>query len=217
MRLNSPDNWEGVSLITHTPTRSSTPAIHPLASDVETKLIRADSCFQTALRLRESGFNPDVVLAHPGWGESLFIKEVWPNCRLAVYSEFFYNNKGNDVGFDPEFLNNDPSNNCRISIKNFSSIYHFDLADAAISPTSWQASTYPSFFQKKISVIHDGIRTDIAKPDPNASLVLNGDLRISCEDQIITFVNRNLNPTAVIIYLCECCQLYYNVILMHVY
>ena len=194
MRLNSPDNWEGVSLITHTPTRSSTPAIHPLASDVETKLIRADSCFQTALRLRESGFNPDVVLAHPGWGESLFIKEVWPNCRLAVYSEFFYNNKGNDVGFDPEFLNNDPSNNCRISIKNFSSIYHFDLADAAISPTSWQASTYPSFFQKKISVIHDGIRTDIAKPDPNASLVLNGDLRISCEDQIITFVNRNLEP-----------------------
>ena len=45
-----------------------------------------------------------MIVAHPGWGESLFLKEVWPEAKLKLYCEFFYHARGADVGFDPEFL-----------------------------------------------------------------------------------------------------------------
>ena len=38
-------------------------------------------------------------------------------------------------------------------------------ADAAQSPTHWQAGSFPSYLRHKISVIHDGIDTDNVKPD----------------------------------------------------
>ncbi|WP_366143360.1 hypothetical protein [Azospirillum sp.] len=30
------------------------------------------------LVLRQRGFLPDVICAHPGWGEALFLKDVFP-------------------------------------------------------------------------------------------------------------------------------------------
>ncbi len=30
------------------------------------------------LVLRKEGFVPDVILAHPGWGETLYAKDVFP-------------------------------------------------------------------------------------------------------------------------------------------
>ena len=54
-----------------------------------------------ALRDRH-GFHPDIVIGHPGWGETLFLKEIWPHARLLVYAELMYRTRGHDVGFDPE-------------------------------------------------------------------------------------------------------------------
>ena len=55
------------------------------------------------LALRKSGFVPDVILAHPGWGETLYAKDVFPDARLVHLCEWFYNAEGADLGFDPEF------------------------------------------------------------------------------------------------------------------
>jgi hypothetical protein len=56
-----------------------------------------------ALALRAQGFVPDVICAHPGWGEALFLKDAFPSARLLLYLEFFYRGSGSDMGFDPEF------------------------------------------------------------------------------------------------------------------
>jgi glycosyltransferase involved in cell wall biosynthesis len=76
---------------------------------------------------------------------------------------------------------------------------HFDFADAAIAPTVWQASTFPKPFRSKITVVHDGIDTDAIQPNPKVSLKLrrNGSdtpLTLTRADEVITFVNRNLEP-----------------------
>ncbi len=198
MQKESPANWNGVRLISYSASRGTTPNVHPWVSDFETKVIRGEACFSAALALRDSGFTPDLIIAHSGWGESLFLKDVWADTKLAIYCEFFYHAHGTDVNFDPEFLNVDPTNDCRLRLKNTNNLLHFDIADGGISPTFWQASTFPEPFRRNISVIHDGIDTDMIAPNPNVTMTLNvnggGTVKLTREDEIITFVNRNLEP-----------------------
>lgn len=193
MQKKAPANWQGIRLVSYQADRGTSPTVHRWVSDLETKVIRGEAAFKAALQMKSEGFRPDVIVAHPGWGESLFLKEVWPEARLGMYCEFFYRTDGADVGFDPEFPSQDAGDVCRLKLKNVNNLLHFEIADAGISPTEWQASTFPDPFRQKISVIHDGIDTDVVKPDPNASLTLNS-MKLTRQDELITFVNRNLEP-----------------------
>ncbi len=187
-------NWQGIKLVPYTANRGTTPNVHPWLSDFETKMIRAEACFRAALQLREQGFTPDIIIAHPGWGESLFLKDVWPNAKLGIYCEFFYHPHGADVGFDAEFPVQDVGEACRLRLKNLNNLLHFEVADAGISPTHWQASTFPEPFRSRITVVHDGIDTEAVAPNPAVSLTLNGNIVLTRQDEVITFVNRNLEP-----------------------
>ncbi|MEN8658146.1 MAG: glycosyltransferase family 4 protein, partial [Marivita sp.] len=192
--------WQGVDLVPYAVTQGSTPGTHPWVVDFETKIIRAEGAFRACLKLKEQGFTPDAIIAHPGWGESLFLKEVWPEAKLGIFCEFFYLSEGADTGFDPEFPVEDVAgNNCRLRLKNLNNYMHFDVADAAIAPTTWQASTFPEPFRSKITVVHDGVDTSAIQPNPNVRLTLrkNGaetPLTLTRDDEVITFVNRNLEP-----------------------
>jgi glycosyltransferase involved in cell wall biosynthesis len=173
--------------------RGSTQGLHPWVSDIETKAIRGEAAFRAALELKATGFAPDLIFAHPGWGESLFLKDVWPSAKLLIYCEFYYSDSGSDVGFDPEFPEKDPGDVCRLRMKNVNNLLHFETADAGVSPTYWQRSTFPEPFRSKIRVIHDGIDTELARPNPDVWLQL-GSIKLTRQDEIITFVNRNLEP-----------------------
>ncbi len=150
---------------------------------------------RAAVSLRdEKGYTPDVIFAHSGWGESLFLKEVWPTAKLIVYAEFYYRGNGIDVGFDAEFSK--PSfDQAMISQGRAAyltqSIVH---ADAALSPTRFQADTHPDVLRQRISVIHDGVDTRVLTPNPNAKLTLPSGQIVTREDEVLTFVNRNLEP-----------------------
>ena len=197
MQKNMPADWQGVRLISYQAVRGSTPAVHPWVGDFETKVIRAEAAFNAAIELRDSGFSPDLIIAHPAWGESLFLKDVWPKAKLAVYCEFFYHANGADVGFDKEFYAPAPADVCRLRLKNLNNFLHFNLVDAGIAPTRWQASTFPKSFRSKITVIHEGIDTTIIAPNEQISLNLNGDngsITLSRDDEIITFISRRLEP-----------------------
>ena len=190
--------WQGVQLMHYSAKRGSTPNVHPWLSDFETKTIRAEACFKAALQMKQHGYTPHIIVAHHGWGGSLFLKEVWPQAKLGIYCEFFYHPHGADVGFDPEFPAADEGEVCRLRLKNLNNLLHFEVADAGISPTHWQASTFPKPFKNKITVVHDGIDTQVIVPNPGVSLSLKmsegKDLVLTRQDEVITFVNRNLEP-----------------------
>ena len=191
-------HWRGVRLVPYGVQRASTPGIHPWLVDLESKTIRGEAALHAALQLRATGFVPDVIVAHPGWGESLFLKQVWPGARLGIYCEFFYQAQGADVGFDPEFASADPGEAARLQLKNVNHLLHFDGADAALAPTHWQASTFPEPFRRRITVVHDGIDTQAVAPNPEVGLRLCGGQGagqvLTRADEVITFVNRNLEP-----------------------
>ncbi|MCX6178407.1 MAG: glycosyltransferase family 4 protein [Chlorobiales bacterium] len=194
MQQSAPARWNGVRMISYSVHRGTTPGVHPWISDFETKTIRGEACFRAALRIKAEGYEPEVIVAHPGWGESLFLKDVWPRAKLGAYCEFYYHHKGADVGFDPEFPSRDEGEVCRMRLKNVNNLLHFDLADAGISPTFWQASTFPEPFRSRITVVHDGIDTEAIAPDSKVSFMLNGNVLLTKKHEVITFVNRNLEP-----------------------
>ena len=181
-------------VVSYKAARGTSTTVHPWVSDFETKTIRGEAAFRAALSLKEEGFSPDVIYAHHGWGESLFLKDVWPQARLIVYCEFYYHATGADVGFDPEFPMADPGEVCRLRLKNVNNLLHFDTADAGISPTHWQRSTFPEPFRSRIEVVHDGIDTDAIAPNAAVSVILDGKLTLTRNHEVITFVNRNLEP-----------------------
>jgi glycosyltransferase involved in cell wall biosynthesis len=136
-----------------------------------------------------------VIFGHSGWGETLFLKEVWPKARLLVYPEFYCNGTGSDTGFDPEF--NPPSFDGAIMARARSAHLGQAMlhADAALLPTRWQASSFPPAVQHMIDVVHDGIDTARIRPDPTASVTLQAaGLVLRPGDEVLTFVNRNLEP-----------------------
>lgn len=158
-------------------------------------MIRAEACYRQALALKEKGLEPDVILAHHGWGEPMFLKDVWPNAKMGLYCELYHLDSGETVNFDPEFSTPDlRSNALRLRVRNLNNALHFDIGDAGISPTKFQASTFPKPFRDKISVIHDGIDTDTVAPNPAATLRVREHQTLTRDDEVITFINRNLEP-----------------------
>jgi glycosyltransferase involved in cell wall biosynthesis len=135
-----------------------------------------------AAALRRAGFRPDLVFAHIGWGEALFLKDVFPAAPLLLYGEFFYRARGADTGFDPEFPPSAQSL-LRLRVMNAPLLMSLDAADWVIAPTRWQARQFPDAYKARMSVIHDGIDTDLALPESN-----NG------QAELITYVARNLEP-----------------------
>ena len=37
-------------------------------------------------KIRKEGFTPDIVIGHAGWGETLFVRDVWPDCRILAHA-----------------------------------------------------------------------------------------------------------------------------------
>ncbi len=155
---------------------------------------RAVCVARAAARMRAKGYVPDVIFGHSGWGETLFLKEVWPEARLLIYAEFYYRGAGADVGFDPEFQK--PSLDASMIAQGRAAHLGQALlhADGGIAPTGWQASTFPRALRPMIEVIHDGIDTARIGPDPTATLTLPSGRVLRPGDEVVSFVSRNLEP-----------------------
>jgi hypothetical protein len=91
----------GVRKIVYRPRREVTPRVHHYLKDVEAGILNAQEVAHAAARLKHSGFLPDLMLGHNGWGEIWYLKDVVPNTPLLGYFEFFYRSRGANVGFDP--------------------------------------------------------------------------------------------------------------------
>jgi glycosyltransferase involved in cell wall biosynthesis len=135
-----------------------------------------------ALQMRRAGFRPDVIFAHIGWGEALFLKDVFPEAKVLLYCEFFYRSQGGDMGFDPEFP---PSRESllRLRVMNAPLLMSLDASDWGFAPTRWQQRQFAPAYRARMSVVHDGIDTDFVSP-----------LEQQNGEEIVTYVARNLEP-----------------------
>ena len=179
--------------ITYAPSRKVTANIHHYIAGLESAVLNGQAVAKTLESLKRKGFVPDVVIGHAGWGETLYVKDVFPTAKLINYFEFFYHATGADTDFDPEYPNT-IDDVLRIRTKNSINLLALESCDAGISPTQWQKSLYPIEFQSKISVIHEGVNTELAKPNAEATFTLPNGKTLTAKDKVVTFVSRNLEP-----------------------
>jgi len=184
----------GVQTIRYRPQRDVAAEMHHYLKPTEAGVLNAQAVARAALELKRSGFIPDVMLGHNGWGEIWYLKDVFPTTPLIGYFEFFYHLHGADVGFDPAEkprFDTGP----RIRTKNLGNLLGLEACDWGQCPTAWQHSRYPEHYRPMLRIIHDGIDTERVRPDPSASLHLQEPgLDLCAGDEIVTYVARNLEP-----------------------
>lgn len=182
----------GVRKIVYKPRRTISPQVHHYLRESEGAVLNAQEVARVALDLRKAGFIPDVMLGHNGWGEIWYLKDIFPEAPLIGYFEFFYRMTGADVGFDPAEPAT-PDTAPRLRTKNLGNLLALDTADLGQCPTEWQKSVYPRRYHPNLNVIHEGVDSTVARPDPAARLILaNEKLELRAGDEIVTYVARNL-------------------------
>ncbi|MGE3141701.1 MAG: glycosyltransferase [Hyphomonadaceae bacterium] len=174
--------------------RGTTPNILPQAVRYEADCIRGLAAAQVAQGLHERGFAPDFIFGHVGWGETQFLHDIWPAATQALYAEYFVQPRGYDSNFDPEFVTPDFARRAIAIAKNASQAMCMTFAQRALAPTQFQRDCYPALLREKIEVAHDGIDTGAAQPRPEARVTLPNGRVIAPGDEIVTHVNRSLEP-----------------------
>ncbi len=169
----------GVKLVGYTLERQD---LNSFEAPVRRAIHRGRAAAAAAAALRRSGFRPDVIFTHIGWGEGLFLKDVFPEARVLLYCEFFYRARGADMGFDPEFP---PSAEklLRLRVMNAPLLMSLDASDWGTAPTLWQQRQFSPAYKARMSVVHDGVDTDAVAPGGERP-----------EQELVTYVARNLEP-----------------------
>ncbi len=182
----------GVRTLVYAPKRKVTTGLHHYLVDTEAGILNGQEVARVAIALRDSGFRPNVMAGHNGWGEIWFLKDVFPGVPLLGYFEFFYRLHGSDVGFDPStVLGFDDAP--RLRSKNVGNLLGLDAVDWGQCPTRWQRMQYPKHYQAILHEVHEGIDTETVFPDPQARVQLaNAKIELKAGDEVVTYVARNL-------------------------
>lgn len=188
-------NWmQGVIKLVYYPDLAAPIQCHRYTVDFEVAVRHGEAVATSLGMLKAQGVTPDIIIGHSGWGETLFVKDVYPDTPLLSYFEFFYHHAGADADFDPEFPGG-PDDSGRLRMRNAVNLLSLEATDWGNAPTRWQQSLYPPEMRPRISVLHEGIDTGAIKPDATAWLQIDrGGLRLTALDEVITYVARNLEP-----------------------
>jgi len=193
MCRRTPERIDGVQQLFYERPRDVTPGIHPHVELFEDAVLMGQTAAKTAEQLKQSGWTPDLIVGHTGWGELMFLKTVYPQVPVLAYPEYFNNVQGADYLFDPEFPS-PPEDAQRVIARNATNLVSWLAADWGLVPTQWQRSLFPLEMQSRMSVIHEGVLTDEIKPNPEQRMTLKSGRTYTTQDQVITFAARNLEP-----------------------
>ena len=184
---------DGLRLMHYATPQGAGATTHHYLRGAESAIRRGQAVARLALTLDKQGLKPDIIYCHPGWGEGLFLKDVWPDVPVIGYCEFYYDAKGQDVGFDPEFPT-DFDDRFRLRIKNTTGLLSLETLDLGISPTKWQRSTFPARYHDMIDTIFDGVDTNYFRPDAADAFTLPDGRVLDRKDEVVTFATRSLEP-----------------------
>lgn len=183
---------DGIRLLEYMPLPQNS-SLERYMGEIETNVTNGLAVARLCEGLKRDGFVPDIVIGHCGWGEVIFVKDVWPSAPLLGYFEFFYRASGSDLDFDGEFPPS-PEDVLRLRVRNTTNLLSLDATDWGQTPTEWQRAQYPRRYRDQISVIHEGIDTSKVRPDPSSRIWLQGGVSLSRDDEVITYSARNLEP-----------------------
>lgn len=162
---------KGITTIGYPTPEGAGEKTHPYLQSTEAAVRRGQAAARSMLDLKKKGFIPDVVCVHPGWGEGLFVRDIFPDAAIQAFCEFYFRPGEADLEFDPEFPE-PPGRFYSINFLNTPQLLFLINANVCLAPTSWQASRYPDFLQERMHIIHDGVDTAFMQPAQDTLLAL---------------------------------------------
>jgi glycosyltransferase involved in cell wall biosynthesis len=171
--------------------RADRPADHIL-HDVDQYVREAASVGFLAVELKESGWIPDLVYDHTGWGTGAFLHDVFPAAKHIRYCEWFYNNTAESG----EFLTGERPFETRFldSLLNLPALMDLARADLMIAPTEWQRRQFPVAVRDRIRIAPDGVDMSLFRPDPTARFTTPDGKTFAAGDRVVSYVARGSDP-----------------------
>ncbi len=184
----------GVKKLIYKPKREPSPHSHHYLRGFEEAVLHGQAAYMACVEAKKNGFVPDLIFGHAGWGQTLFLKDVYPRTPMGLNFEWFYNSHGSDCDFDPsEMMNADDE--ARIRIKNATLLADLAACDGGVCATRFQYEQFPKHLRSNLIVGHEGVDLNFFKPNPGGRLVLaNGKLDLSGVDEIVTYATRGMEP-----------------------
>ena len=166
---------------------------HPFLAGTTKATVTGAAAAEVAEVLKtKRGYTPDVIVAHSGWGPGMFLKEVWPNVPYVGYFEWFYRGDADDIAFVSGEARG-VLGRARERMRNAPILTDLTAADAGLVPTRYQASQFPRLFRDRLTVMHDGIDTQIYAPGDPGEVCLGGHA-FRRGDEVVTYVARGMEP-----------------------
>jgi len=145
------------------------PVSHPIShSSIDGQLACANRFLESMKTLKASGWCPDTIVSHSGWGCGLDASLVFPKAKIVSYLEWWFSDQCSDYTFDPNSPWWQYSEDTRFKLRrrNLSLSLELAEADTIIAPTNWQRSQLPICFQDRCTVIHEGVDTNYFVMNP---------------------------------------------------
>lgn len=162
--------------------------------DLEQNLRRAAKVADLARQWRDQGLRPDAVVFHSGWGEGLYLRDIWPDAALIAYPELYASARLMGHGFDPDLGELSEGTRMALRRQTFMALAAIADSDAAVAPTLFQRDTFPPHLRGRFQVIHEGVDVEQVRPHPKRHVQIKPGLMLRKGDPVITYVSRSLEP-----------------------
>ena len=180
----------GCRMVKMTPHRDPTQGVHRFAYNLEKAMINAQAFANAAIRARGEGLNPDVVVAHSGWGSGTFAKAVWPHTKFVAYVEWFYRYPPVDAVQAPA-PQTEEDGRAQALARNTPTLLDLAEADLVFCPSRFQASQFPRKLSRDMVIMHDGVDTDFHAPSDNPVLP-EAVKSLPADAEIVTYATRGM-------------------------
>lgn len=182
-----------INRVGYKPHRDAGEKTHPALRYTEGAVIRGQAVYSAFMNIQKKGWNPDIMLSHSGFGDGLFLKDLWPKAKYMPYLEWYFHSYGSDASFLDHGAPKKPNTELNIRMKNTAILHDLAAMDWGQCPTEYQKSQYPTIFHDRISVLHDGVDTEFFSPDDNTIFTV-GDLAFRRGDPLVTYIARGMEP-----------------------
>ncbi len=179
-------NGDRIRLVRYDPKGGATTRTHYCARTFENAVWQAHAVYEACRAQRDLA--PDLIVGHSGFGSTVFLQELY-RVPIVNYFEYFYRAHDYDMDFRPDFPPSD-IDYLRSHARNAMILLDLHACAAGYSPTVWQRDLFPAAWRDKISVIHDGVDTDLWRRRAGPRRI--GDESIPDDVRIVTYVARGL-------------------------
>lgn len=162
----------------------ATKQTHYCSRTFENAVWNSHAVYETCKATRE--LSPDLIVGHSGFGSTAMLADLY-GAPIVNLFEYFYRSKGSDMDFRPDFPSSE-LDRLRARMRNAMIMIDAVTCDVGYAPTEFQRSLFPPQIGGELSVVHDGIDTDLWFPMEHDRTVAGE--RISAKTRIVTYVSR---------------------------